>query len=395
MPSAKDRFLDYYKTSKSKGTHKSYRRSLDLFEEYYGKNLDTILAERKTDVTSEDFERTKRFDREIEKFHKWMLERGYSINSARGNTIGIMQFFKFYGMPVNPQAFPTHLTTKTYIPPIEELRRLFNVADLRARTILSLGLDLAWRVSDFSPLKKSDIPDLNQSTPIPLEKITQKESVISSTFISRESAELLKAYVPTLPKENSYLLPSGSNNHLDDESINKILKKLCLKAKLKIPENKRFTFHSLRKRFLSTCYNLGINPDIAKLLVGKSIGKSMETYLGDVKLKSAFIEVREQALSLSNGTVKTEIQMKDEEIVKLNKRIEQLELTLRGMMEIYGEELYKKALAKLGLAGRPKHPDEELDPTEALIEVGKRSRRKHEKEYKEMLDETNGFNHNH
>jgi len=384
MPSAKDRFLDYYKTSKSKGTFKSYRRSLDLFEEYYGKNLDSILAERKADVTSEDFERTKRFDREIEKFHKWMLERGYSINSARGNTIGIMQFFKFYGMPVNPQAFPTHLTTKTYIPSMEELRWLFNVADLRARTILSLGLDLAWRVSDFSPTRKSDIPDLNQSTPIPLEKITQKESV-----------ELLKAYLPTLPKENGYLFPSGQNDHLDDESINKILKKLCLKAKLKIPENKRFTFHSLRKRFLSTCYNLGINPDIAKLLVGKSIGKSMETYLGDVKLKSAFIEVREQALSLSNRTVKTEIQMKDEEIVKLNKRIEQLELTLRGMMEIYGEELYKKALAKLGLAGKPRTSDEKLDPTEALIEVGKRSRQKHEKEYKEMLDETNGFNHKH
>jgi len=98
---------------------------------------------------------------------------------------------------------------------------------------------------------------------------------------------------------------------------------------------------------------------------------------------------------ITNGTVKTEIQMKDEEIVKLNKRIEQLELTLRGMMEIYGEELYKKALAKLGLAGRPRTPDEELDPTEALIEVGKRSRQKHEKEYKEMLDETNGFNHKH
>ncbi len=74
--------------------------------------------------------------------------------------------------------------------------------------ILSLGLDLAWRVSDFAPLRKSDIPDLNQSTPMQLEKITQKESVISSAFISRESVELLKAYVPTLPKENSYLLPS-------------------------------------------------------------------------------------------------------------------------------------------------------------------------------------------
>jgi hypothetical protein len=42
-----EKFLD----SLSKGTLKSYRRGLELFLEFYGKDVDMILAERKDDLT--------------------------------------------------------------------------------------------------------------------------------------------------------------------------------------------------------------------------------------------------------------------------------------------------------------------------------------------------------
>ncbi len=32
-----EKFLDYIKKAKSKNTHKSYKRGIALFEEYYGK----------------------------------------------------------------------------------------------------------------------------------------------------------------------------------------------------------------------------------------------------------------------------------------------------------------------------------------------------------------------
>ena len=140
---AEERFLEDLKARRTKGTVKSYRRGFELFLEYYGKNSDTVLTERKQDVQSEDFGKVKRFDREVEKFYRWQLEKKYSLASARTNTLGICQFFKFYGVPINPEIPMPPMTTRTYIPSLEDLRRLFNVADIRSKTLLSLGLDFA------------------------------------------------------------------------------------------------------------------------------------------------------------------------------------------------------------------------------------------------------------
>lgn len=403
--SKKEEFLKYYKEAKSKATYKSYKRGLALFEEFYGKSTDEAFEERRQDVASGDFQRNKRFSRELEKFHKWMLKEGYSINSARTNTLGLMQFFRYYGMPIADVTFKTVITTKTFIPSIEQLRRMFQIADLRTKVILSMGLDLGWRIGDFIKLKKEDIPDLDQETPIKFEAITQKEQVISSTFISSETVELLKAYIPTLPKENPYLFPSNRHKHLDDESVNKILKKLVKKAKIKIPQNKRFTFHSLRKRFLSACYNNNIDSDVAKLLVGKSIGKSMETYLGDVNLKNSFIEVREKQLSLSNGTIKSTMESKDKEISDLKHRLDAMQNVLFGLLGLNRKQVEKmvaKQLEKegkffgIGDTGRKITPLQYVKTmtNERLYKMFEKTQnKKQQQEYQKLLEETNGFNH--
>ena len=44
--------------------------------------------------------RAERFEKEIEKFHSHLIEKGYSINSARNMTFGIRQLFRIYQMPV-------------------------------------------------------------------------------------------------------------------------------------------------------------------------------------------------------------------------------------------------------------------------------------------------------
>lgn len=95
-------------------------------------------------------------------------------------------------MPINPSIPMPPRSTKTYIPKIEEFRAMFNIADLRERVILSMGLDLAWRVGDFIKLKVEDLPDLDQETPIALQKITEKENEISATFLSSETVRASK-----------------------------------------------------------------------------------------------------------------------------------------------------------------------------------------------------------
>lgn len=45
-----EKFLDYYKSARSKGTYKSYKRGLTLFEEYYGRSTDKALEERRLEL---------------------------------------------------------------------------------------------------------------------------------------------------------------------------------------------------------------------------------------------------------------------------------------------------------------------------------------------------------
>lgn len=108
---------------------KSFRRGLELFIEFSktthkeleGKSnseiIDAILNARKNDLTPRPDEgivdqrqRASRFEKELEAFHAWMLKpihtinkkpnQAYSINSARANTLGILQLFRFYSMQI-------------------------------------------------------------------------------------------------------------------------------------------------------------------------------------------------------------------------------------------------------------------------------------------------------
>jgi hypothetical protein len=106
-----EKFLD----SLSKGTMKSYRRGLELFLEFYGKDVDTILAERKDDLTPRPNEnlvdaknRASRYENLLEEFHAWMGKpihtinrkpnQAYGINTRRTSTLGLLQIFRYYNM---------------------------------------------------------------------------------------------------------------------------------------------------------------------------------------------------------------------------------------------------------------------------------------------------------
>ena len=84
-----EQFISYVKDAKSKATLKNYIQGLRRFREWYGKDLDTILKERFEDLKSEDMNTRKRFNRELEKFHRHLKNEGYTQNSAVAFTGGL------------------------------------------------------------------------------------------------------------------------------------------------------------------------------------------------------------------------------------------------------------------------------------------------------------------
>jgi integrase len=285
-------------------TKKGYRHGIKKFCEWYGKSAEEILEMRKDDLTQKAEEnlieyrnRAARFEKEIEKFHSYLLSQKFTINTARNLTLGIRQLFRFYEMPIRFRAgskvSKTVKTTKNFPLTIEHVRVMFTVADLRERVVLSMATDLGLRIGDFIKIRKTDLPDLNQQTPISLDLMTDKEKVVAHGFLSQETVDLLKAYVPTLENKNGnpYLFPSNGESHISDEWLNRLLQRLAEKAQIRL-NGKSLTFHCFRKMFLSASIDSGVGLTAGKKLCGKAIGESDDTYLTTVNLREKFVQLK-------------------------------------------------------------------------------------------------------
>ena len=309
-----EEFLD---TIQNPSTRKGYRQGIKKFREYYGKTAEEILNQRKDDLTQKTGEnlieyknRAVRFSKEIEKFHGYLLDKGFATNSARNFTIGIRQLFRFYQMPVQIRAgskvTKTVKTSKSFPLRIEHVRRMFAIADIRERVILSMATDLGLRIGDFIAIKKEDLPSLDQEAPIPFDTMTGKEEVVAHGFLSQETVDLLEVYLPTLTKKgNPYLFPSNGKSHISDEWLGKLLKRLAQKARISM-NNKSLTFHCFRKMLLSASIDSGIGLTAGKKLVGKAIAQSDDTYLTTVNLKKKFIDLKKFQTIQQKPKVETE-----------------------------------------------------------------------------------------
>jgi len=308
-------FLD---SAQNPNTKKGYRHGIKKFCEWYGKSAEEILEIRKDDLTQRTGEnlieyknRASRFTKEIEKFHSYLLSQKYSTNSSRNLTIGIRQLFRFYQMPVRIRAgskvTKTVKTSKSFPLRIEHARKMFKVADLRERVILSMATDLGLKISDFIKLKKNDLSSLSQEPPIPFDVTTGKEEIIAHGFLSKETADLLRVYIPTLERKkgNPYLFPSNGNSHISDEWLNRLLQRLAEKSKIAM-NGKSLTFHCFRKMLLSAAIDSGIGLTAGKKLCGKAIPQSDDTYLTTVNLQKKFIQLKRFQSITEQPEVETE-----------------------------------------------------------------------------------------
>jgi len=206
---------------------------------------------------------------------------------------------------------------------------------LKERVLLSLATDIGLRISDFRNIKRTDLPDLTQDTPIPFEVMTGKEDIIAYGFLSSETVELLKVYLRTIDdRENPYLFPSNGKKPISDDRINSWLKKLAKKSGINT-NGKSLTIHCFRKMFLSASIDSGIGLTAGKKMCGKAIPQSDDTYLTTVKLREKFVQLK-RFLSINE-----QLKIETEKIEPLKKAINKLQEdfnTQRLIAETVSEE---------------------------------------------------------
>ena len=333
-------YMEKFLSSVRKSTANSWRRGITLFTQWYGKDVKTILQERKDDLTPRNDEnlidqknRADRFERELEKFHRWMTDKGYKINTARSYCTSVLQLFRYYSMPIalrtgSPISQITVSTGDFNLKP-HHIRAMFHVAkDLRSKLLISMGNDLGWGISDVIKIRRDELPDLNQTPPIYWERTRGKTKQIAKTCLSETTVIVLKEYLFSFPTENPYLFHSNSS-HISDVTVNQRLKDLALDAGIKIG-NKKLHWHLFRKMIISHAKNLGIDPDTIKVMVGKAVPKSLLTYMTDINIVDAFKKL--QTITRINGElIKPEA---ENQLITLGKTVADMQARIEELEEM-------------------------------------------------------------
>jgi site-specific recombinase XerD len=280
----------------SKYTKKSYKAGIKKFESWFKKPVETLI-------------KSPEATRTVEQFY-CHLKEAHNQNTARNQTNAVIQFLKFHGTEIKLRralgVYRTVPTTRDHRTTISEIQSMAKNSSLKEQIFLEVYL-LGLRVSDASTLEWQTFNHLDEEPPVPIQILTKKEGIVCQTFISSEFQELLKRYLPTLDKNNPYLLQSrNKGKNLKPRQIDYILKGLVQRAGIN-NGTQLFRWHTGRKLVMRTCQELSISVWTAKMLVGKAIPMSDATYLEGANLKNDFIKLNkvlrlfpEPTVSISN-----------------------------------------------------------------------------------------------
>jgi hypothetical protein len=157
-------------------------------------------------------------------------------------------------------------------------------------------------------------------------RITEKEQQVSKTCLSKTTVTLLKEYLFTFPEGHNPYVFFNNGSTIDDATVNSRLKDLAQEAGIKLG-NLSLSWHCFRKMFISSAKNLSIDPDIIRLMVGKSVDKAMFPYLTGIDVKTAFTKLQAvTGLTIFNDTEEDITKTLKEEMQKLDAIRKQIEL---------------------------------------------------------------------
>lgn len=232
------------------------------------------------------------------------VEKSYKHNTARRMAFTMASFLRntcssiiFDKSRKIPKATETTQIEHEFI--VEQLKAMFVCGDVEERAILQLGVNIAFRVEDFSellrkPFEKAvkEVKVNKKPTPYQVKIQTEKEKVVAYIQLTRNTIDVLDTYLKT--KETSKYLFSEDHreNHITPRQLNYCLKRLWEKAFPKHKsESQNVHWHLLRKYLMTRMFENDIDMTAIKIIVGKSVDVSIKTYLQSVNLSRQFVKV--------------------------------------------------------------------------------------------------------
>ena len=254
--------------------------------------------------TTDKVEWSRRIGNKVIAFYNDLIKRGYAVNTARSYAS-------------TPRAFCRDKCVVLIIPRkkiskpksaigehefvIGELQRMFHVADLRDKAILSTAISLGFSVEDFANLPRDLIESLvNKAINEKIDFIgfdyeRKKTGVASRSHLTPEARDSLKAWFEYVDKKRTtkpkYVWCNGNGEHLSEQALNDVIKSLVQKAN--ITTTGKIRFHLLRKFLMNALHDAGFTDWEVKRALGKEIPTTDSTYLQGLsrKLSEKFPQV--------------------------------------------------------------------------------------------------------
>jgi integrase len=253
-----------------------------------------------------------------------LKNKNISQLTAKYATAVVQSFFAFHNVPLNMKKFKKK-DARTQRPKVErkkhlftlpELQKLFQVANLRDKCVIALGLagqDESTIASLGTDLFNGKLGGIT----LELVELTRPRTNTDILMVlTPETQNLLKAYIQTI--KAGWLFPGYNSKHFENGQPNKILKALCEKTGI-TDNGRRVSFHCLRLWFSQRLRNK-ISDDLIDLFTGH-VPRFGGAYVSDdpEPLKKQIIEAGIiDLLKIEQTAVPTtEIEMLKEQISEL------------------------------------------------------------------------------
>lgn len=160
----------------------------------------------------------------------------------------------------------------------EEIKELYEVADLQEKAILNIGYGCGLRVQEISDLNKEDIRLSENLVIVEKGKNNKRRLVPLTDKISQE----LQEYLESLQHKTNALFINNKERRMQEWTFNKTLKILILKTEFgkKMPAEalRRIGIHNLRHSVATHLLENGMKLEQVQVFLGHSHIESTEIY---------------------------------------------------------------------------------------------------------------------
>jgi integrase len=267
-----DKATDEWLNTLPAGTRVTYKCLWNHFLKFVDLTGDEILASRKAD-------KNYSWEKKVLAFKNWFIAEGAAETSARTASSVVRGFFSFYRLPLKFRRTETTQLKKAsrkyedYRFSRDDLKRMFDVANLKEKYIVTAGKSFGLRAGDFLKLTRGDLePYLDREPPISIgEYATEKEGVVAYPFIDIDAQPVIKLMLEKMDREGKTKPTDKILKFKRTIELTRNLKRIAQKAGLNVG-NKVVRFHCLRK-FLTDRLASFMSESKWKQIIGKKISE--------------------------------------------------------------------------------------------------------------------------